>query len=154
MTPFRVLLGVHPRIRDDPDVRRILEDELVASFDDDRDELRQQVKRNIEKIQRDNKAGYDKKRKKPTRYDEGDIVAIKRSQQGSGLKFSHKYLGLYEVIKVLRNHRYVLHKVEEYKEPLQASSTADFMKPWLRNDHDDEEFSEKDEGMEDVEHSG
>lgn len=36
MTPFRVLLGVHPRIKDDPDIRKLLEDEIVVSFDGDR----------------------------------------------------------------------------------------------------------------------
>lgn len=104
-TPFRVLLGVYPRVRDDPDVKEILENELVTSFNDDRDELRRQAKQNIEKIQRENKANYDKRRKKPVQYRMGDVVAIRRTQQGPGLKFSYKYLGPYEVIRVLRNDR-------------------------------------------------
>lgn len=35
MTPFKVMLGVSPRIRDNPDVRELLEGELVTAFDDD-----------------------------------------------------------------------------------------------------------------------
>ncbi|EFN68828.1 hypothetical protein EAG_05369, partial [Camponotus floridanus] len=45
-----------------------------------------------------------------------------------GLKFSHKYLGPYEVIRVLRND--VMHKIEVHEGPLQTYLAADFMKPW------------------------
>lgn len=143
-------------IRDNPDVREMFEDELIASFDDDRDGLRRQAKESIKKIQRENKARYDRKRKEPTQYTEGDIVAIKRSQQGPGLKFSHKYLGPYEVrtevIKALRNHRYILRRIGECEGPLQTSAT-DVIKPWLEDDYDDDEFSEEDEEKKDVEYS-
>lgn len=144
------MLGVYPRIRDDPNIKEILENELISLFNDDRDKMRQLAKENIHKIQRENKARYNTNRKKPIRYVEGDIVAIRRTQQGPGLKFSHKYLGPYEVIKVLRNHRYMIRKVGEHEGPLQTSSAADFMKLWLRDD--DDEISEEDE--ENNEHSG
>jgi len=39
-------------------------------------------------------------------------VAIRRTQQGPGLKLAHKYFG---VIKALRNDRYILRKVGEHK---------------------------------------
>lgn len=45
-TPFRVMLGMDPRVRDNPDVRELLESEQIASFND-RDEL--QAQKNIEK---------------------------------------------------------------------------------------------------------
>lgn len=151
--PFRVLLGVYPRVRDDPDVRRILEDELITSFDNDRDELRREAKKSIEKIQRENKAGYDRKRKEPSRYDKGDLVAIRRTRQGPGLKFSHKYLGPYEVTRVLRNHHYVLRKMGEHEGPLKTSA-ADLLKPWLRDHDDGGETCEEDEEDGVDEHSG
>lgn len=103
VAPFRVPLGVNPRIRDDPDIRELLHSESIASFDDDREELREQTHKNIERIQKENKTTYDKKRKEPFTYREGDLMAIKRTQQGPGLKFAHKYLGPYEIIKVLLN---------------------------------------------------
>lgn len=62
MTLFRVLLGVHPRIRDNPDVKELLQSEMITSFDDDREELRKKAQENIEKIQRENKASYNKKK--------------------------------------------------------------------------------------------
>lgn len=136
---------MYPRVRDDPDVKEILENELVTSFNNDRDELRRQAKQNIEKIQRENKANYDKRRKKPVQYRMGDVVAIRRTQQGPGLKFSYKYLGPYEVIRVLRNDRYVLRKIGEHEGPLQTSSAADFMKSLLKNDSDEGEVSEEED---------
>jgi len=134
MTPFRVLLGVHPRIRDNPDIRELLEDEIVMSFDDNRTELRMEARGNIEKIQKENMKTYNKKRKNPLSYREGDLVAIKRTQQGPCLKLAHKYFGPYEIIKVLRNHRYLLRKVGESEGPIQTSSAADYMKPWIQDD--------------------
>lgn len=145
MAPFRVLLGVHPRIRDNPDIRELLQNELIVSFDDDREELRDQAQRNIEKIQKENKANYDKRRKKPFAYREEDLVAIRGTRQGSGLKFAHKYLGPYEIIKALRNHRYVVRKVGEHEGPLQTSSVADYMKPWIHDDDNIEDATEIEE---------
>lgn len=136
--PFRVLLGVHPRIRDSPDIRELLEDEIVTSFDDSRMELRVEAKRSIEKIQRENKKIYDKKRKTPLSYREGDLVAIKRTQKGPHLKLAHKYLGPYEVAKVLRNHRYLVRKIGGNEGPIQTSSAADHMKPWIHDDDYDD----------------
>jgi len=63
---------------------------------------------NISKIQRENKRTFDKRRRKATPYREGDLVAIKRTQQGPGLKVTHKYLGPYEIIRILRNQRYLV----------------------------------------------
>lgn len=113
VTPFRVLLGTHPRVKDSPDIRELLENKIITSFDDSQTELRVEAKRNIEKIQKENKRIYDKKRKTPLSYREGDLVAIKRTQQGPHLKLVHKYLGPYEVVKVLRNHRYLVRKIDE-----------------------------------------
>lgn len=150
-TPFRVMLGVEPRVRDDPHIRELLDGELVASFNGDRDELREQARKNIEKIQRENRKGYDRKRKRPLIYREGDLVAIERTQRGPGLKFSHKYLGPYEIIKVLRNHRYVIRKIGEHEGPMQTSSAADSMKPWIDDDDDDDVEDEVDAAVEEGE---
>jgi len=144
-TPFRVLLGVNPRICDNPGVREILEKELLISFDESRDELRLRAKDKILKIQDENRRNYNKKRKKAFRYREGDLVAIRRTQQGPGLKLPHKYLGPYEVIKALRNDRYILRKVGEHEGPYQTSSAADFMKPWIDEDSDGESLDESDD---------
>lgn len=77
-------------------------------------------------------------------------VAIKRTQQDPGLKFSHKSLGPYEVIRVLRNHRYIVRKVDEHKGPLRTSLATDCMKLWMDEDDiddisEDENEKEKNE---------
>ncbi|EFN62285.1 hypothetical protein EAG_11861 [Camponotus floridanus] len=113
------------------------------SFDDNRMELRTETRGNIEKIHKENKKTYDNKRKTPLSYREGDLVAIKRTQQGPHLKLAHKYFGPYEIIKILRNHRYLLRKIGESEGPIQTSSAADYMKPWIQDD-DYENISEDD----------
>jgi len=66
------------------------------------------VKENIAKIQKENKCGFDRKRKKALIYQENDLVVIKRIQQGPGLKLANKYLGPYKTVKILRNNRYIV----------------------------------------------
>lgn len=61
-----------------------------------------------------------------------------------GLKLAAKYLGPYEIVRVLRNDRYNVRTVGEHEGPFQTSSAADYMKPWI-NDKDDGEFLEVDD---------
>jgi len=136
-SPFHLLFGTHPRLKDRPDIRLWLEKEWIASFENKRDELRAQASDNISKIQRENKRTFDKRRRKATPYCEGDLVAIKRTQQGPGLKIAHRYLGPYEIIRVLRNQRYLVQKVGEGEGPQRTSTSADFMKLWINEISDD-----------------
>ncbi|GFW35251.1 transposon Tf2-6 polyprotein, partial [Trichonephila clavipes] len=68
-------------------------------------------KRNIQKIQAENKRTYDGKRKKAPGYQKEDLVAIQRTQFGSGLKLRSKFLGPYKVIEVKPRDRYNLERV-------------------------------------------
>lgn len=52
-------------------------------------------KKNIEKIQRENKKAHDRRCKSVRRYQVGDLVAIKRTQFGPGSKIKTNYLGPY-----------------------------------------------------------
>ncbi|KAK9719803.1 Integrase zinc binding domain [Popillia japonica] len=51
-------------------------------------------------IMEENRRIYNSRRKDPARYEVGDLVAIKRTQQGPGLKLRAHYLGPYQVTKV------------------------------------------------------
>lgn len=73
-------------------------------------------------------------------------MAIRRTQRGPGLKLASKYFGPYEIMKVLRNHRYILRKIGEHEGPSQTSSAADFIKPWVSDEDYDEEIPEIIEG--------
>jgi len=141
-SPFNVLFGTQARLRDNYEIRELLEKEWISKFQEDRDEIRDYAKENIAKIQKENKHGFDKKRKKATSYCENDLVAVKRTQQGPGLKLANKYLGPYRIIKALRNDRYVVRKIGDHEGPWETSTAADYMKPWANetnNSSDDEE---------------
>jgi hypothetical protein len=64
-----------------------------------------------------NRREYNRKRKKASTYREKDLVAIKRTQQGPGLKLANKYLDPYEIVRILRNNRYIIRKVGDHKGP-------------------------------------
>lgn len=84
-------------------------------------------------IQAENKTGYDKKCKKPVLYHEGDLVAIKRTQFGTGLKLWKKYLGPYQVSRVKGHNRYEVIRVGEGEGPKITSTAADYMKLYTSN---------------------
>lgn len=140
LSPFQVLLGAHPRLKNCPEIKEILEKERLESFQDTREELRAEARKNIVKIQQENKRSFDKRRKKAREYREGEMVAIKRTQRGPGTKLAGKYLGPYEIVRGLRNHRYVVQKIGEGEGPGRTTTSADYMKPWVRED--DDVFSE------------
>ncbi|GFW72350.1 uncharacterized protein TNCV_703871 [Trichonephila clavipes] len=83
-------------------------EEMVEELQEQRNQLRQDAKRNIQKIQAENKRTYERKRKKAPRYQKGDLVAIQRTQFGSCLKLRPNFLGPYKVIEVKPRDRAVI----------------------------------------------
>jgi len=73
---------------------------------------------------------------------EDDLVAIKRTQQGPGLKLANKYLGPYRIVKALRNNRYVVRKMGDHEGPWETSTAADNMKPWANETNDSSDNEE------------
>ncbi|KAL0880685.1 hypothetical protein ABMA27_001903 [Loxostege sticticalis] len=105
--------------------------------------LRQKAKESIKKIQEENVRNYNNKRQEARSYEIGDLVAIKKTQFSQGSKLYPKFLGPYEIVKKNRNDRYVLKKVGNGEGPINTSSSADFMRPWISCD--DSISSEADE---------
>lgn len=132
-TPFDLLFGVNIRMKEDTRIKELIEEEWIHMFKENRDELRTEAKKNISKVQQENRRNYDKRRKKARNFKENDLVAIKRTQQGPGLKLASKFLGPYQIIKILRNDRYIVRKVGEDEGPLETSTSIDHMKPWKDN---------------------
>lgn len=60
-----------------------------------------------------------KKRKEARRYEEGDLVAVKRTQFGPGLKLFPRYLRLYRVSIANSKDRYII-------EPWQGAVDSEF----------------------------
>jgi len=142
-TPYQLMFGTHMRLKEDPQVREIIENEWTRMYEEERDDIRQQAKAKIAEIQRENIKNYNKKRKKAQQYKTGDLVAIKRTQLGPGLKFRDKFLGPYRITKIMCHDRYVVTKIGNHEGPLETSTSADFMKPWLHYDNEDETESER-----------
>ncbi|GFW34874.1 retrovirus-related Pol polyprotein from transposon 17.6 [Trichonephila clavipes] len=101
MTPFQLLTGVKMRTKQDLEILKLLEEEIMEIFTENREKTREEAKRNILKMREENCRNFNKKRKKAYQYEIGDIVAIQRTQFGTGLKLRPKFFGPYEVIKTL-----------------------------------------------------
>lgn len=92
--------------------------------------MRAEAKRCIGKVQDANRRTFDRKRKAAHQYRFKNWAAIKRTLFATGAKIQPKYLGPYEVVRILRTNRYSLQKDGEGPGPISTSSAADFMMPW------------------------
>lgn len=129
-TPFEILIGRKMRLPNDLELHDLVQQSMCEIFQEERSVLRDEAKKNINKIQQENRKTANRKRKQATEYVIGDLVAIRRSQIGPGLKVYPKFLGPYKVIQALRNNRYLVEKVGEHQGPNSTSTSADNMKQW------------------------
>lgn len=149
MTPFQLLTGTNMKLKNDLELRQIIEQEIIEEFQEERNSFRDKAINNLQKIQEENQRTANSKRKKATLYKEGDLVAIKRTQKGPGLKLHPAFFGPCKIISVLRNDRYLVEKIGEHNGPHRTSTSADNMKRWpsKRNpnfDSDTEDSSNED----------
>ena len=144
MTPFELLIGVRMHKNEDIKLTELLKEAIREDHIETRKEMRRVAKENILKIQSENRNNYIKKRKLAYEYTINDLVAIQRTQFGTGLKLHPKFLGTNKIIKAKRNNRYEMRKVGEHESPNITTSAADCMKPWS-NTYVDE--SEQDEAV-------
>lgn len=143
-TPFELLVGTKMRTGEDHELANQLDEALRAEFCEKRQEQRLLAKANIAKIQKENEKHYNRNRKPAIKYKIGDMVAIQRTQFGTGLKVCPKFLGPYEVTQVKRNDRYGVVKIGQHEGPNVTSTAADLMKAWATLE-DDTSSSETDE---------
>ncbi|XP_074034151.1 uncharacterized protein [Leptinotarsa decemlineata] len=146
-TPAEVLFGVKLRNKEDIKLKELLERDIIEMFNEERNALRENARKQIEKVQEENRRTYNLRRKKAKNYKEGDLVAIKRTQFGPGLKLAKKFLGPYEVLKVKPNERYDVLKVGIHEGPIKTSTCAEFMKPWVEYESESESDSAQDGRM-------
>ncbi|GBN06810.1 hypothetical protein AVEN_119366-1 [Araneus ventricosus] len=131
-TPFELMMGTKMKNKEDIKVNEVLHEEYINHLMHERDERRNDAKKNILKVQEENRRNYAKKRKKAHQYKVGDFVAIQRTQFGTDLKLRPKFFGLYEVIEVKMKDRYDVKKVGQHEGPNITSTAADHMKIWSR----------------------
>lgn len=128
-TPFQLMFGV-PMNRKDTDIRRIIEDEIIQEFNNERDKIREMARDSISKIQEENRRSFNRKRKEATTYEAKDLIAINKTQFSTAAKLKPKFLGPYEVTKVKEYDRYDVEKVGIHEGPNRTSTSADNMKRW------------------------
>lgn len=137
-TPFQMLIGTKMRTREDLNLKELLDQELITLYDEQRESIRTSAKQQILAVQEENRRTFNKKRKTANQYNENDVVAIKRTQLGGGLKLKPKYLGPYKIVKVKPNNTYDVVKIGSSEGPKHTSTCAEFMKPWPDNTSDDD----------------
>ncbi|GFW62313.1 transposon Ty3-I Gag-Pol polyprotein [Trichonephila clavipes] len=128
ITPFELLFGPKMKSCQDIEIFELLNDEITAQFQEQRDALRQDAKKQIYKVQDENRRTYNLRRRQAHKYQLHDLVAIKRTQFGPGLKLKQKYLGPYKVTKVKHNDTYDVEKCDFVDGPSKTSTYAEFMK--------------------------
>jgi len=142
-TPFELLVGIKMRTKTDVLLKEMIEQELIQMFQDNRDEIRKAAKQQILVMQNENKHSYNLRRRPAATYEVGDIVAIKRTQLGGGLKLKPKYLGPYRVTKVKPKDTYDVVKESLTTDgPRYTTSCAEYMKTWMSisSEDDDDTF--------------
>lgn len=66
-TPFNLLFGSNIRMKEDPKIKELIEYEWIRMFEEDRNELREEAREKITKIQQENRKNYNKRRKEARR---------------------------------------------------------------------------------------
>lgn len=130
VAPFKLLTGLDMRISEFPDLRNLLDELSIREYDEERDQLREQARTNISRIQQENKRTFDRKRVPETAYEVNELVAIKRTQFGSGMKLRPKFLGPYRVVKKLGHGRYEVEKVGDSEGSRKCTTVSEYMKRW------------------------
>lgn len=128
-----MLIGAEMRRADDVKLKEILDKEWQRQFDEAREELREQAKIQISKVQAENRKSYNLRRRPASTYAEGNLVAIKRTQNIPGRKLKIKYLGPYKIKRVKSNDTYDVERVGNGEGPMTTSTCAEYMKSWVVN---------------------
>lgn len=79
VSPFRILTGLEIRTETHDDFQRLIVEFSLKQLDEERYSIREVAKENIFKVQDENRKIFNRKIVKVIRYNENEIVAIKRT---------------------------------------------------------------------------
>jgi len=133
-TPFELLVGTKMKTNEDVIMKEAIEQEMSHHYDKTRKQLREDARKQIEKVQFENKTQYNLRRRDPSKYHVNDLVAIKRTQAGPGLKLKSKYLGPYRITKVKPCNTYNVEKAGYGEGPVRTTTCAEYLKHWSEPD--------------------
>jgi len=138
-TPSKVLLGYEQKCHIDNKFVQFLNKlaNIDLHYEIERDKNRKLALEATEKIRNYNKIYYDKKHKKPSKYNPGDFVWIRNTvvKSGEDRKLKPAYKGPYLVAKVLNNNRYVVQDIPGFNvlsRPYNSILSTDRMKLWIK----------------------
>jgi len=135
--PSKLLFGVKQRGKIVDAIQEYVETH-VNTNDRDLIRLRERAAEKITKSQKYTKEYFDKRRKRARVYKIGDYVMIKNIETGKGVsqKIIPEFKGPYEVVRTLRNDRYVIKDISDYqtmRRPYVGTWEAANMKPWTNS---------------------
>ena len=64
-TPFNLMFGINIKMKEDLQVREIIENEWITMFQENLEKIRKEAKEKLSRIQAENKKSYNRKKKKP-----------------------------------------------------------------------------------------
>ncbi|XP_028165519.1 uncharacterized protein LOC114356506 [Ostrinia furnacalis] len=119
----------------------VIDDVGGGSIDQSLHEVREQAKSMIDRNQEQNKERFDRRRKRVTKYKEGDLVRVIRAitgGTGQSKKLEPKCQGPYRIKKILPHDRFVIEDTPLTKKGRRYENTVSIDKifPWLSFDND------------------
>lgn len=155
-SPSELLFGFNVTSRTEGKLGEIINETLNRTPVEDLEELRQDTGEKIRAQQQRDAANYNKHRKAPTQYKEGDLVRVERQVQhdGKSQKLSVKYQGPYRIVKLLPNDRFLVEDTpltRKHGRKYEAVVAIDKIQPWLNFSRDLESESSENEGPSDDE---
>lgn len=90
------------------------------------------------------KKNLNRKGREARNYNIGNLLAIKRTQLGPGVKMILKFLGPYWITKVKSNYTYDIQTTRYHDGPAIPTCCNEYLKPWVPDD-DNEYASDSEE---------
>lgn len=158
-SPSELLFGFNIISRTEGKLSEVINETLNRIPVDELDEVRQEAGEKIKKQQVRDADNYNKHRKRPTQYKEGDLVRVARQMphDGKSQKLVVKYQGPYRVVKMLNNDRFLIEDTpltRKHGRRYEAIVAIDKIQPWMNfernfeSDCSDKNDSEIDEERE------
>ena len=118
------MLGTKMRPKYNVKILDLINAEIQVQFNNACNEIRNEAKKQILKVQYENCKTYNLRCKTAPQYKINNLVAIKRTHFGPGFKFKQKYLGPHNIVKVKPNKTYDLEKSAFLDGPVKTSTCA------------------------------
>lgn len=148
-SPSELLFGFNINSRTENVMNEVI-NETRGSVRENLEEVRSVASKRIVEQQEKDKAKFDSKRVLNVKYEDGDLVCVKRNvpSDGKSKKLAVKFQGPYRISKVLPNDRFLIEDTPLTRKigsrRYESIVAIDKLKPWLAFDRNFESSSESD----------